>query len=92
MRSRFVIESLAFNAEQRLVGAGRIIIADFLAIAVSKIEFRQITMQVPLVTVLVDADHTALKDAVEALNSVGIDVHAGFAVTIAFRILIRSLF
>jgi hypothetical protein len=42
-------------------------------VAVAKIKFRQIAMQVPFLAVLVDVLHAAFEDAVKALNPVRVD-------------------
>lgn len=62
--SRSICEPLADSAFQRDIGAFNIIYAKPNAIGISEIEFAQITVQVAVATVLVDALHATLENAV----------------------------
>ncbi len=83
MRSRFISKPLAFDAEQRAIGARYIVDAQLDPVGVAEVEFGQITMKVALGTMLVHADHAALEDRVVAFDGVGVDFHASFAVSVA---------
>ncbi len=82
-RSCFIGKALAFDAQQRALGAGGIIIAGLDPVRIAKIEFCQIAVKVRLATMLVDADHAALEYREIALDGVGVDLHAGLAVGVA---------
>jgi hypothetical protein len=67
-------QPLADNALQRDVGTGQIIDPEAHAVVVSEIEFSGVAVQMMLGAMLIDADHSALEHAVEALDGVGVDV------------------
>ena len=74
---RLVIgEPLAFDAEQSAGGASSIINAKLDAIAIAEIELGEIAVQMPLVTMLVDASHPALEHREETLDRIGVHVAA----------------
>lgn len=83
MRSRFISEPLAFDAEQGEVGSGVVLNAKLLAIAVAEIIFRQIAVKVPFAAKLVNADHAALENAEIALS--GVDGVDGSGNSVAIR-------
>ena len=65
-------EALANAAFQQRISAVGIVIAESNAVAVAEIELGQITVQVLLVAVLVNAAHPALVDREHALNGVAV--------------------
>ena len=83
LRSRFIGQPLAFDAEQRAFGASSVVNAEFDAIGVAEIELGEIAVKVLFAAMLIDADHAALEDAEIALDGVGVDLRAGLAVGVA---------
>jgi len=82
VRSRFIREPLAFDAEQRMFGASAVVKAEFLTIAISEIKFGKVAVKVLLAAPLINPDHAAFENAVEALDSIGANAHSGFAVCV----------
>jgi hypothetical protein len=68
-----VREPLALHAEQGRLSASGIINAQRDPVVVTELEFRQITAQVLLIAMLIDALHAALEKSEEALDSVGVN-------------------
>ena len=77
LRSRFIGQSLPFDAEQRAVGALDVVDAEPNAIGVPEIKLGQIAVKMLLAAMLIDADHAALENAVIAFDGVGVDLLAG---------------
>ena len=69
-------QPLADDAPYRRFGALLIIETECGTGIVPEIKFSGVAVQMPLVAMLIDADHAALEDAVEALNRVGADLAA----------------
>jgi hypothetical protein len=68
--SRSIGEPLAHDTFNSTFGALNVINAKPHAVAISEIEFANITMQVLLTAMLIDAFHTALEDTEVAFNGV----------------------
>jgi hypothetical protein len=71
-----ICEPLALGTNEREIGAGYVIHPQLDTIAVTEIELGEITVQVSLAAMLIDAFHAAFKDAVKAFNSVGMNFAA----------------
>ena len=76
---------LALCAFDRGFGAVHVVNTERDPIVVTEIKFREITVQVVLATMLIDALHTALEHAVEAFNSVRMDVAVAHILASAVR-------
>ena len=76
-------EALPDDAFQRAFGAGHVVNAQLHPVAVAEIEFREITVKVLLLAVLVNALHPAFEDAVVSFDGVGVGFEAGLAVGVA---------
>ncbi len=74
--SRSVGQTLADDASQRAVSAGQVVNPKPDPVAVPEIVFRQIPEKMLFGAMLIDALKAALKHAVEAFNSVGVNVAA----------------
>jgi hypothetical protein len=81
--SRFIGQPLAFDANDRAVGASHVMIAGFDPVRVTEIELGEIAMKMLLAAMLIDADHPTLEDRVISLNGIGIDLLAAHAVSVA---------
>src|SRR5229473_2824683 len=74
--SRSVGEPLPADTLDRPLGALVIVDAEGSAVAVPEIELGEVAVQVPLITMLINAAHPTLEDAEKALDSVGVDIAA----------------
>ncbi len=66
-----ISEPLADEALKREIGARYVIYAEFGAIGIAEIKFREIAVKVTFAAMLVDALHAALEHAEEALDGIG---------------------
>ena len=73
LRSRSIGEAFPNDAFDRALGALYVIYAKPNAIAIAKIEFGKVAVQMAFAAMLVDAFHTALEDRKVAFNGVGVD-------------------
>src|SRR6266852_3067713 len=73
---RSIRQPLADDAFHGTFGALNVIYAKSDAVAISKVELCEISVQVLLFAMLVDAFHAALENAVEAFNGISVDVVA----------------
>lgn len=74
--SRSVGQTLADDALHDQIGPGHVVDAKPDAVVVPEVKLGGIAMQMGLTAMLVDADHPALEDAVEAFDGVGVDFAA----------------
>jgi hypothetical protein len=81
--SRLIGEALPNDAGQRAFRALRIIYVEADAIAIADVKFREVAVKVLLLAVLVNAFHAALENRVIAFNSVSVDFHAAFVISVA---------
>jgi len=72
--SLLIHQALAFDALHGLDGAVNVAVAEFDAVIVAEVKFREVAVQVLLAAVLIDAAHAALEDREEALDRIGVDV------------------
>jgi hypothetical protein len=73
LRSCSIGETLSNDTFDRALGALYVIYAEPDAIAIAKIEFGKVAMQMPFAAMLIDALHAALEDRIVAFNGVGMD-------------------
>jgi hypothetical protein len=73
LTSRSIGEALPNDAFDRAFGAFYVIYAEPDAIAIAKIEFGKVAVQMALAAMLVDALHAAFEDRIEAFNCVSVD-------------------
>src|ERR1700724_288113 len=71
--SRSISKPLSDDTFQRAFGAFYVIYAKPNAIAIAKVKFGEIAMQMLLAAMLVDALHAAFEDRIVAFNCVGVD-------------------
>src|ERR1700730_9571614 len=71
--SRLIGKSLSDDTHKCALSALDVIYAEPNAVAIAKIEFTQIAVQMALATMLVNAFHAALENAVVAFDGVGVD-------------------
>jgi len=74
--SRFIGEPLTLHALQGNVGTAHVINADLLSVGVSEIKLRQITVQMGLADIVINARDAALKDRKIPFNGVAVSVAA----------------
>lgn len=71
-----IFQPLTDDASQRQLGTRHITATKLHAIVLAEIEFRKITVKVPLAAMLVNAFHAALENTVVAFHCVGVHVAA----------------
>ena len=72
-------EALPGHAKQRQIAARRVVNPKRDAVIHAEVKFREITLQMLFATMLVCADHPALKDREEAFQRVGMNFLSGLA-------------
>jgi hypothetical protein len=70
--SRSIGQPLSDYATQRLLCSGNVIHAERNAVRIAEIKLAQISVEVLLFAMLINAFHAALEDRIEAFNGVGV--------------------
>ena len=73
--SRLIGEALPNEAGQHEIRALYVIYAEANAVAIAEAKFREITVKVLFLAVLVNAFHAALENRIVAFNGIGVDFY-----------------